>query len=235
MRRVVVGLAAAVALGACAGTSSSSTRTTTAQDGSSQSSVASSSRSTALAVPATTSPTAAAATPAPTTRTTLPTLGVTGFGAATADWNAHHVADDDFQPGSVYDRDPALPTINGHEGARYVTVSSDAGHVTSYTLNFPPGTALAEAKAAALQELPADVIVRWYVVRDDCAQADVTSVTLGRALADQKIGDPGGEALITMTSPAPPDKVAAPLDQANVDGATFLLGEYPSAVAGPPC
>ena len=71
---------------------------------------------------------------------TAPALSVTGFGATDADWNGAHTEDQDFARGAVYDADPALPTVNGHEGAHYIGVIHGGGRVLSYDYMFPNRT-----------------------------------------------------------------------------------------------
>jgi hypothetical protein len=131
-----------------------------------------------------------------------PPVAITGFGATTADWNASHVADNVFAPGSVYNADPSLPTINGHTGARYVTVGGSNGRITSYSMNLH-AEPIAAAKAEALYEVPADATVLWAQSKDTCYQEVVTSATLAKALGPMPFGDTNGGVFFEFSTVAP--------------------------------
>jgi hypothetical protein len=128
------------------------------------------------------------AQPPPTPR---PSSTITGFGATVADWNASHIADADFAPGSVYNADPTLPSIDGHTGARYVTVRGSNGRITNYSMNLH-AEPIAAARADVIREVPPDATVLWAQARDTCYQEVVTSATLAKALGSVQFGDTNG-------------------------------------------
>jgi hypothetical protein len=137
-------------------------------------------------------PTKAKSTPTP------PSLTLTGFGATTASWNAHHQADPHFTAGSAYNPTPGLaPPGDSTRDDRYYGVNPQGGHVTSYYERFAAGTSLASAKAQAMRELPSDAHVLWSATKDACTQMGVTSARLGAAL-----GAGGNGVLVEFTSDA---------------------------------
>ena len=119
---------------------------------------------------------------------------VTGFGATTAAWNAHHVADDRFDPGAAYDPDPSLAR-GGDErfDDRYSGVDHTGGTVENYEMRFPPSTGVQEATQFVLaSEFPPDAKVVWFRRLGTCAQMFVYSKTV----------DPSGDvgALVEFSS-----------------------------------
>ena len=57
------------------------------------------------------------------------------------------------------------------------------GRVLSYSMRFPSGTGIAEAKALILAgEFPGDAKIAWFKVKDSCAQMFVGSKTVAHAL-----------------------------------------------------
>jgi hypothetical protein len=144
---------------------------------------------------------------------------VTGFGATDAAWNGAHTEDHDFAPGAVYDADPSLPQVNGHEGAHYVGVIHGSGHVISYDYMFN-NRSIANARSDVLRtQFPADAKVAWFAVRGTCAQMMVTSATLAKTLVSKAIGDTDGSAFVEFSSGAAEDSY----DPTAVNDATFLL------------
>jgi hypothetical protein len=151
-----------------------------------------SSPATATPAPATSETTAAAPVVPPSSAAPD---GLTGFGATIDVWDATRDPDSDFQAGSVYDADPTLPPINGHTGARYVTVSGTETRVTHYQVNFHPQTSIADALADILQnEFPPDAKFLWKKDRtaDGCYDAEVISPTFAKAATAAGIGDGSG-------------------------------------------
>lgn len=180
------------------------------------------------------------ASPIPATPTVAPsaaaaaaasTAAIIGFGAVDSVWEAHHRADPDFAPGSVYDADPALPQINGHTGAHYVAVMHQNGRVLGYTLNFPSHTGIAEAKTAAVAELPADAQLVWFQTLGTCAQEQLRSATLGHALGGD---DPQGGVFVEFDSDAATNGNPS-YSPNNVTEAIFLAGWNPTVADAPSC
>jgi hypothetical protein len=138
-----------------------------------------------------------ASAPAPAKSTQPPSL--TGFGATTASWDAHHKADPNFAAGSTYDPTPGLGSPND----RYYSVNSQNSHITSYSERFAAGTSLASAKAQAMRELPSGAHVLWSATKDTCTQMGVTSARLDTALgANDKTWKKGDGVLVEFTSDA---------------------------------
>jgi len=93
-------------------------------------------------------------------------------------WNTAHHADPD------YARVPAYgPTIATPQGPmpQFVEVTSVDGHVTQYTEALRAGTSLADAKAAALLNLPSTVRTVSFIVTPSCAFWNLTSDDLKTA------------------------------------------------------
>lgn len=145
---------------------------------------------TSIAQPPTTHVSAAAS------RNTASAPHLFGFGATVADWNVTHRPDTDFTPGSAYGRDPNLPPINGHVGAKYVTVSVISGRVLAYQLNLLARTAIAQALSGARLEFPSDVRLLWQLRSDACIQAEFQSATVGTDLA--ATGDASGQVSVNF-------------------------------------
>lgn len=147
-----------------------------------------------------TTPTAAI-TATPTTTTTSPqSPSLTGFGATTAAWDGAHTAVSGFAPGAVYDADPSLPKVNGHEGAHYAAVLHENGHVLNYEYRFTNRPIAAAETLVLHTEFPADAKIAWFVVKQTCAQMLVTSATVAKALGTKAIGDTAGAALVEFSS-----------------------------------
>jgi hypothetical protein len=153
--------------------------------------------------------------PAATTRAS----SVTGFGATDAAWNSAHTAVSGFAPGSVYDADPSLPKVNGHEGTHYVGVIHENGRVVSYDYMFT-NRPIAMARSDVLRtQFPHDAKVAWFAVKSTCAQMMVTSATLAKALSSKAIGDKDGSAFVEFSSGAAENSY----NPKAVNDATFLL------------
>jgi hypothetical protein len=163
-----------------------------------------------------------------------PPVAITGFGATTSDWNANHVADNTFTAGSVYNPDPSLPTINGHTGARYVTVNGSNGRITNYSMNLH-AEPIAAAKAEALHEVPTDAIVLWAQTKDTCYQEVVTSATLAKAIGPTPFGDTNGGVFFEFSKVAPDGTSSYSAGSVNevIVGYGSLGG--PTAASATPC
>jgi hypothetical protein len=158
--------------------------------------------------------------------------GLTGFGATVEAWNANHTADSDFDPGSVYDPDPSLPSLNGHTGATYVEVNPQDDRVVSYDIH-TTGLSESAAVARALQELPSDASKLWGVNKGTCYQAELASDSLGQALPAD-LGDPDGEVFAEITTLAQ-DGTTAAYDSGNLDQIELSIADYPNAAAAGDC
>jgi len=143
----------------------------------------------------------ATATPSATAAPAKPMQpSLTGFGATTASWDAHHQADPKFTAGSAYDPTRGLGSPND----RYYQVIAMGGLILSYSERFAAGTSLASAKAQAMRELPSDAHVLWSATKDTCTQMGVTSARLDTALgANDKTWKKGTDGvLVEFTSDA---------------------------------
>ena len=217
MRRALLAAAGAAALVLAAAACGSSSPTTT---------------SAGAASPGTSS------TPATLPGSAAPTVvdsgaGLTGFGATFDVWNATRNPDQDFDPGTVYGADPALPQINGHTGARYVTVSGSNGYVTSYQVNFPAHTKIATVLADVLsKEFPPDATYLWkQEVTGQCYQAEVKSASLAKALTSESLGDGTGLVFLEAKSLAN----GGVFDASNVSYAMLQFQSITSAAQAPGC
>lgn len=170
---------------------------------------------TPTAAPSTTAP-ASTQPAAPTTATTRPPapppssqappppVALTGYAATLEAWEAAHKADPDFAPGTVYNADPSLPTVNGHTGAKYTTVQPLGGHVTNYTVNIAPAS-LAGAQAIIAAEFPPDTHILWTNRVGTCVQVEYASATIHTALGNTDVGD-----ALAEYSDVRPDGTSAP-------------------------
>ena len=151
---------------------------------------------------------------------------LTGFGATTASWDAHHQADPKFTAGSAYNPTPGLGSPND----RYYGVNSQNGHITSYSERFAAGTSLASAKAQAMREIPSDARVLWSATKDTCTQMGVTSARLDTALgANDKTWKKGDGVLVEFTSDA------GTYNAASAPGALFSEGDVSTSQAAGAC
>lgn len=154
-----------------------------------------------------------------------------GFGATTAEWDAAHTAVPGFAPGTVYDADPNLPQVNGHEGSRYYAVLHEGGRVLQYDMafaNLPVSQIEAQIVAS---EFPPDAHKVWFAVKDSCAQMLVQSSILGRALGSKAVGDRAGTVLIEFSSGA----ADTSYDAERVNDALFMLAGYTAQSSAPAC
>ncbi len=175
-------VAAVIALGACGSGKAKSASTTTTR-------------------PTTRAP-AGSSAPATTSAPAQPSDNLTGLGATTAAWDAHHTADSTKSPGSSF-----LPKVTnaGELADEYATVNYGAGRVTSYSLQLPDGTSLAAAEAFIMQQLPTDAkeTSSYHGTGADggtCLFLNYQSPTLAQALAAPAIGDPQGIVGVELSS-----------------------------------
>jgi TPP-dependent trihydroxycyclohexane-1,2-dione (THcHDO) dehydratase len=106
--------------------------------------------------------------------------GLTGFGATTATWNAHHRT----------------------TAAAYSNVTPQNGLVVEYTVTTATSS-VATAIKRAKDELPADTRQLWATQKGNCYQVELTSATVGRALDGPAIGDSSGGVLAMMNTLLP--------------------------------
>jgi hypothetical protein len=126
-----------------------------------------------------------------------PSDGLTGYGATSQEWNAHHTADSRFDPGSAYDPDSSLAPNQGQDV--YVAVNLQDGRVVDYQMNIPGGS-IRDAIARALEELPPDAYKLWGVARNGCYLAVLTSRTLSKVLGNLPIGQPNSNVDVEFTT-----------------------------------
>lgn len=176
-----------------------------------------------------TAPASASSSPSPAADS------ITGFGATDTAWNAHHTAatDSGLAPGCCYSPDPSLPQVNGHVGYRYFAVQHSNGRVLDYEMDLHPGTSSAEAKAEVLREFPPDATVLWFAVKASCAQMEIQSAALGKALAVPAIGDPAGEGSVELNT-VHADGTSS-YDARNINELIVSLGSYATAADSPAC
>jgi len=123
---------------------------------------------------------------------------VTGFGATVRAWNATHTMDrrGNLVPGCCYDPVANRPGLLYAD--RYYAVQPIGGHVISYYEWLGNGTSAKAAKAAALQQLPADARIKSFTAHGNtCAILIVNSRKLGNLL-----GRGGAEVVVEFGSGA---------------------------------
>ncbi len=117
-------------------------------------------------------------TPIPTPRSNLSGIPVTltGYGALTADWAAHHQADASRVAGTAF-----LPR-NPDGSDRYAGVEYDKlGRVWMYSMFWGErGVSMVTAKAAIFSDNPTDARIIYDQRKDTCEQFEIASDTLGR-------------------------------------------------------
>lgn len=187
---------------------------------------------------ATSAPPVAASSAAPAAASSAASaagITLTGFGATVDTWDSTRNPDTDFAGGAAYGADPSLPQINGHAGARYVTVQSAFDRVVSYQINFPPHVSITAALADILHtEFPADATYLWKrTVPGQCYQAEVKSATLAKALTGTQIGDGTGQVFLEAKT-LPPGGTEG-FDPANVTYANLGFNTINSAAGAPGC
>ncbi len=151
--------------------------------------------------------------------------GIVGFGATTAAWNATHTADTRYAPGSVFDPIPGLGPDDQHDAKYYAVVVQD-GRVVAYSERLPQGS-LAQATDAALLELPTDGKVLWTATRDTCAQMDLQSDELAKAM--------GGSGMVFVEVTTGTAAGGGGYDPKNANELFFMLGDYPTEGDAPGC
>lgn len=107
----------------------------------------------------------------------------------------------------------------------YFAVLHSAGVVYSYTERLVPGASIGEARQAALNELPPDAKVEWFVTKATCAQEEITSAILATsgftaAFVEFSTATATGDSAYTST---------------NANELLFLPGSYPKVSDAPDC
>ena len=153
---------------------------------------------------------------------------VTGFGATLMEWNKSHVADTRFAANTAYNPDQNLPDQRYND--RYILISR-SGRVLSYEMRLAGSPNIDTAKGAALNELPPDATVVWFSKKDQCAQMEVQSKTLGMVLSDSE--NKQGAALIEFQTMMADGKDA--YSQTNNNDIFLNLGVYRSPQDAPGC
>ncbi len=157
---------------------------------------------------------------------------LSNYGATVADWDAHHVGDTRYDPTTAFDPTPGLGPDEQHDDAYYL-VMVDAGRVDSYTKRMPHGVSITEARTLVLADMPPDTKTLWFVTKATCAQEELRSATLGRALADPAIGDGAGEVFVEFVTETAAGDSGYSASDANE--ALVGLGSYPKAAQAPDC
>jgi hypothetical protein len=172
-----------------------------------------------------TTPSTAPAPAAGPTPTATSADGLTGFGATSAEWNAHHRTDTTKAPGAAY-----LPYISGPAGLsgdQYHSVQVTAGRVISYGITLPQGTSLTAAEQFLAAQLPSDAKLTNAFTGPaagggSCLLLNYQSPTVGRVLGAAPIGDPRGTVGTELSTLAVGGS-AASLDRGNVNSGIIDL------------
>jgi hypothetical protein len=126
-----------------------------------------------------------------------------------AAWNAHH-----------------------RSGAAYSNVTPQGGRVVEYTISI--GTiAIDVAIKRVKQELPGDSRQVWSAQKGNCYQVELTSATVGHALAAPAAGDPSGGILAMISTLLPNGSTIYRPD--GVNQIMLSPGSYPAAADAPDC
>lgn len=200
MRRSLIAIATAVMVAGCSG-------------------------ATATMVPSTAPPQTATPGPGTSPSPTPVTDGITGFGATIAAWDATHAADTRFAAETAYDPTPGLGPDQEHNAKYFGVVAGD--RVLSYSERLPHRSRFADAKAAALAELPPDAKVVWTRTRTGCAQMELRSATLGQAI--------GARGRVYVKVVTETRTGGSRYNPKNADELIFLLADYPKKKDAPAC
>lgn len=117
-------------------------------------------------------------------------------------------------------------------GAAYSNVTPQGGRVVEYTISTGTITIDAAIKRAK-QELPADSRQVWSAQKGSCYQVELTSSTIGHALAAPGAGDPSG-GILAMINTLLPDGSSV----YRPDGVNQIMlspGSYSAAADAPDC
>jgi hypothetical protein len=126
-----------------------------------------------------------------------------------AAWNAHH-----------------------RPGAAYSNVTPQGGRVVEYTISI--GTIAIDAAIKRVkQELPGDSRQVWSAQKGNCYQVELTSATVGHALAAPAAGDPSGGILAMIDTLLP--NGSSVYRPGGVNEIMLSPGSYPAAADAPDC
>ncbi|HEY6498982.1 MAG TPA: hypothetical protein VIZ20_06110 [Streptosporangiaceae bacterium] len=126
-----------------------------------------------------------------------------------AAWNAHH-----------------------RSGAAYSNVTPQGGRVVEYTISI--GTIAIDAAIKRVkQELPGDSRQVWSARKGNCYQVEMTSATVGHALAAPAADDPSGGILAMINTLLPNGSTVYRPD--GVNQIMLSPGSYPAAADAPDC
>jgi hypothetical protein len=153
--------------------------------------------------------------------------GLIGIGSEDSAWQARHVLDLRFGPGSAYDPTPGLGPDAQHED-RYFGVVHEAGVIWSFTERLKNKTSLPSARKAALAELPPDGRVAWSETLSRCVEEELDSATLAKALGG---GSKGGVLVEFLSATAK----GHGYDPTNVNEVFLKLGDFASPAAATRC
>jgi len=120
-----------------------------------------------------------------------------------------------------------------YNNGTYYAVIHEAGRVLEYSMRFSPGIPITTARTVVMQEFPPDATTRWFAIKDTCAQLEVKSRTLGRALATPTIGASDGEVIIEFDTVQ--SNGEAVYNSRAITEAILMLGSYASAEDAPGC
>jgi len=149
---------------------------------------------------------------------------ITGIGATSAAWDAHHTVDPKVPGGSAFG-----PTVDGQD--EYTEVTATNGIVTSFVLTLPSGTSQPAAEQQALAQLPSDAVVTASgpvgpdAVGNTCFYLNATSARLARALAASPVGDTQGVVGIELATNTT-GVAAAPYNPGNVNSVTLATEAF---------
>jgi len=120
-----------------------------------------------------------------------------------------------------------------YNNGTYYAVIHEAGRGLEYSMRFSPGIPITTARTVVMQEFPPDATTRWFAIKDTCAQLEVKSRTLGRALATPTIGASDGEVIIEFDTVQ--SNGEAVYNSRAITEAILMLGSYASAEDAPGC
>jgi hypothetical protein len=195
------------------------------------------SASTAEPAPTSASPSSSAigtATPEPSMSTSSPTsqpvTALVDYGAVLSVWAKHHVADERFDPGAMWDPTPGLGP-GEDDNDRYNNLDASTGRVLAYTVYLARGgVSSAKATAAVLTALPRDATVLWRQQFAACSVVQLTSASLAKAVAGTSVANPRGQVQLVLRSGSPTAPPAVP----RLDTAKVTHVEVSSALAATP-
>lgn len=113
-------------------------------------------------------------------RSTTEKPELSGFGATVNDWNSTHEMAPGYGEGDAY-----LPMQDGKP--KYIKMYYAKSRVQGYTINFPRGTNIEQAKLQVMSELPSDASVSTEKTEQSCHVMVIQSPTLQHVLDGQVV------------------------------------------------